>query len=608
MLKNVRVRLLISYLGLIVLTLAIAGSTFHHILVAFGQQQAEASLTTKAADLETYLHEHGTKGDKLGDQIASYFKSSSHADGIHLVVINAKGSPVFDPQNQANSELVANALGKHSTQNFLWTSGDGVANRWLHLSFPLEGVERNRAYADLSLSLTDGLRAQHDLYSSLLYLAIILVVAALLLSDLMLRQVLGPVREIQRVANRLASGDLGERLQGMGGGELGQLGDTINKLSDEIQRNIVAVVGEKNKMDAILSSLVDGVVTLDRTGAITFINQTASRILQDVQQDRGTAGSTAQASSWLGSNLMELLKPAPLQELHDQCVSLGGAISREMNFGERDFTVFAIPLGNSAQSDSLILLRDVTSLKQLETARNQFLGNVSHELKTPLTIVKGFVVTLQKTEGLTAEMTRYLDFIDRETDRLARLVDDLLNLARLRSKRTQMNFSFCEPTELLRDCYKQLQPQAAKYDTTLALHCPDNLPVLLADNDRFKEIVINLVDNAFKYTPPKGRVELSGEATEEYLVVRIRDHGPGIPADEIPFLFERFFRGTDKAGRKSGGTGIGLAIVKEIVDMHRGHITVESIAGEGTTFVVSLPLRQGSRKTDKSGQETAERT
>lgn len=322
-------------------------------------------------------------------------------------------------------------------------------------------------------------------------------------------------------------------------------------------------------------------------------------------RDRFESGGTGEGPGWgresrfLGRNLATLLEPAPLSELVEAALAAGSPVQREATLGERCFTVFALPVGESAEDgrerDLLFLLRDVTALRQVETARSQFLGNVSHELKTPLTIIKGFVITLLKSPGMTEEWKRYLEFIDRETDRLSRLVDDVLNLARLRSGRAQLNLGFCEPGELLRETGRQLEAQAARYETHLALDCPAELPVLLADSDRFKEIVINLVDNAFKHTPPRGRVELQVRATPEHLVLKVRDSGPGIPEAEIPFLFERFFRGTGRGGRKSGGTGIGLAIVKEIVDAHRGRIAVESRPGGGTTFTVSLPLRTSGK-------------
>jgi signal transduction histidine kinase len=242
----------------------------------------------------------------------------------------------------------------------------------------------------------------------------------------------------------------------------------------------------------------------------------------------------------------------------------------------------------------MLLMRDITEIRKLESARAQFLNNVSHELKTPLTIIKGFVITLIKSPDIPEDYRRYLEFIDRETDRLTRLVEDLLQIARFRSGREILKLNFCEPREILQHMHTQMAPKAREHRIYLGLDVPDSLPIVLADGDRIKEVLTNLVDNAIKYSPPHSRVDVSGRATEEELIIKVCDNGPGVPAGELPFLFERFFRGDEKRKRASG-TGLGLAIVKEIVEAHGGRIKAESEEGKGTTFTVNLPLRKGKK-------------
>ena len=461
-----------------------------------------------------------------------------------------------------------------------------------------------------------GLRWDQE-WKLLLPIAVVLIAVSVPLSSMLAQRILQPVTDLRRVAGQMAEGRLEVRVPLDGDAEMAALGGTINRLADQIQRSLDGVTEEKNKLDAILSSLVDGVITIRSDGTITFANAIAGRFVSEYARFRQAQGEDVQSpaaprddivttpdqSRLVGRNLYAFIAVA---DLASSCLGAREVVSRDMRLGETDLNLFAIPLRSriAANPDEvLFLLRDVTSLRQVEIARSQFLGNVSHELKTPLTIIKGFVVTLQKSPGIPDEWKRYLDFIDRETDRLTRLVNDLLNLARLRSKRTQMNFTFCEPLELLKDTYGQLLPQATRYDVTLTFEAPPELPALLADSDRFKEIIINLVDNAFKYSPPQTQVTLEAHSTPEHLVVAVRDSGPGIPAEEVAFLFERFFRGSEKGGRKSGGSGIGLAIVKEIVDAHRGSIRVESSVGVGTAFIVELPLRRGGRRKTDSGAQ-----
>jgi len=227
-------------------------------------------------------------------------------------------------------------------------------------------------------------------------------------------------------------------------------------------------------------------------------------------------------------------------------------------------------------------------LRKLEQARSEFLGNVSHELKTPLTIIKGFVITLQGTPGIPDDWSHSLEIVDRETDRLTRLVNDMLELTRLRSGRVLLRVSPVDLKELLGTVVSQMEVRAREAGIDLSLQCADGILPVSADSDRLKEVMLNLIDNAIKYSAAGGRVMVNAGALPGGVEIWVRDNGPGIPEEEIPFLFERFFRGTVR-GNKIEGTGLGLAIVKEIVEAHGGKISVESTLGEGTRVKVSLP-------------------
>jgi two-component system phosphate regulon sensor histidine kinase PhoR len=640
MLGSIRARLLLAWFLLIMLALGGAGAAFFSIFEHWGYLEARRALEAKAEGVQRFVDQFGA-GQPLVETMRLYLSSTSRNDGIRFRVLDLHGRPILEPWTTTENQ--ARPAGLEASDTWWRTERNGTVV--LHLSSPIRlaseraGPSPVAGYIDYVRSLDDLSEATHHMQVVFAELGAALTAMGLALSYFVTRRIRRSVVEMREVASRMAAGNLGLRVPAARGDELGALGQTINSLADEIQRNIDSVTEERNKLDAILSSMVDAVITVRADGTVTFANSTAGRLVADYVQFRRTQGEVVDdpiappgeeggketgedhpravgMSRLVGKNLYPILaspesappavvsrrgvaeapKGLPVHELVASCLGSGEAVSREIKLGDRDFNVFAIALKRAGEPEVLLLLRDITSLRQVEIARSQFLGNVSHELKTPLTIIKGFVVTLQKSPGITDEWKRYLDYIDRETDRLSRLVDDLLNLARLRSKRTQMNFTFCEPLELLKETYRQLLPQAAKYDVALAFDAPAELPVLLADTDRFKEIIINLVDNAFKYSPPKTRVELRAHATAEHLVVTVGDSGPGIPPGEVAYLFERFFRGTDKGGRKSGGSGIGLAIVKEIVDSHRGRIRVDSKVGEGTRFIIELPLRHGGRR------------
>lgn len=283
--------------------------------------------------------------------------------------------------------------------------------------------------------------------------------------------------------------------------------------------------------------------------------------------------------------IQTLLKP--LSRIRDTAVKIArGDLDSRVDYDSSD------ELGDLSKTINFM----AEELKKLEQARSGFLGNVSHELKTPLTIIKGFVITLLGSPGIPEEWEHSLELINRETDRLTRLVNELLELTRLRTGRVNFHFSRTDLREILVNVYTGLLPRAEHVGISLYLAIPPALPSLWADADRIKEVCINLIDNALKYCSNGGRVEVEALEKAENVEILVKDNGPGISSDELPYLFERFFRAGSP--QKTKGTGLGLAIVKEIVEAHKGIITVSSTVGQGTTFTIVLPIRK-----DKIGEE-----
>lgn len=276
----------------------------------------------------------------------------------------------------------------------------------------------------------------------------------------------------------------------------------------------------------------------------------------------------------------------PIIRIRDTAVKIaGGDLDSQVNYDSPD------ELGDLSRTINFMSLE----LKKVEQARAAFLGNVSHELKTPLTIIKGFVITLLGTPGISAEWSRPLELIDRETDRLTRLVEEILELTRLRSGHAVLRYSHCDLGEILRVIGAQMAPKAEKSGVTLHVRY-EGLPEIWADSDRIKEVLLNLIDNALKYgVSENGKIEVEASASGEIVEIEVRDNGPGIPADELPFVFERFFRGGSK--KVVDGTGLGLAIVREIVTAHKGSISIRSNTGEGTCFTVKIPFKSPGEAT-----------
>ncbi|TLM99867.1 PAS domain-containing sensor histidine kinase, partial [bacterium] len=257
----------------------------------------------------------------------------------------------------------------------------------------------------------------------------------------------------------------------------------------------------------------------------------------------------------------------------------------------KTFRVHLAPLKNASGTVGVVaVLRDITEIRELERMRTEFVANVSHELRTPLTSIKGFVETLLDGAVEDKLLARhFLDIISEESNRLSRLIDDLLSLSHLEEKDASVNKVPVEMDKVIANIVSMLQPQMKEKNLDLEPVIAGNLPVIMADRDMMGQLLINLLDNAIKYTPAGGRINVEAVPAQQGIKVTVRDTGIGIPEESLPRLFERFYRVDKARSREMGGTGLGLAIVKHILELHGGSIEVNSELGRGTVFTFYLP-------------------
>jgi len=267
----------------------------------------------------------------------------------------------------------------------------------------------------------------------------------------------------------------------------------------------------------------------------------------------------------------------------------GSSVEIEINEGGRFFSVRLVPINDSGDFKMLLFLQDITEEKRVETIKKDFVANVSHELRTPLASIKGYSETLLDG-GMDDETTlkEFLRVIDRHATRMARLIDDLLILSRLESHQMTIVSAPLDIRDLVLTTAKGFEKPALDKSIAMATDIPEGLPNVLGDRDRLEQVVVNLLDNAIKYTPAGGTVGVGATRSGEWVRVEIRDTGIGIPADDIPRIFERFYRVDKARSRELGGTGLGLAIVKHIMQGHNGRLQVESTPGKGSVFSFSV--------------------
>jgi two-component system, OmpR family, phosphate regulon sensor histidine kinase PhoR len=454
----------------------------------------------------------------------------------------------------------------------------------LYVAIPLADAVQLRGVLRIALPLTAVSKAATSVHQAVALGALLAFVVVLALGLFLSRRVTRPVTEMQSIARRMAEGDFAQRVPISGTDEIAELSRTLNLMAERLSEKIHDVEGERAKVAAILDSMVEGVIAIDQRGRIVLMNHAARGIFD--------LGRTPVE----GRPLLEILrhkevldlvtvgKNLPLKDARRREIELGPPVDRIL-----DARASAMALAPAGQG-TLLVLHDVTELRRLERVRTEFVANVSHELRTPLTSIRGYLETL--LEGALEEPAnarRFLEIAHTHAERLSRLVDDLLQLSDIETGKLILKPVPLRLQEVAADAVAFFEKQAAQKSLALINEVPPELRVQ-ADWDRLTQILVNLVDNALKYTPGQGKITLGArQGVKGFVHVWVEDTGIGIPSTDLPRITERFYRVDKARSRELGGTGLGLAIVKHLVQAHNGELWLESELGRGTTVNFSLP-------------------
>ena len=386
------------------------------------------------------------------------------------------------------------------------------------------------------------------------------------------------IRSVTEAARLLAAGDLEQRAEALASDETRELADAFNRMAKALKGMVQDLSAERNKLSAVLDTMADGVVVIRSEGQLELLNRAAEELLE-------LAGQQA-----IGRRFMETVRDHELQRLVSQSLETGRQQHGEVELLHRHryLSAVATPLAGGGPPGVLLTLHDLTGIRRVETTRREFVSNVSHELRTPLASIKAMVETLES--GALAEAKVARDFIGRihsEIDRLNALVGDLLELSRLERGQTALRLSPVDLGPVVEEVSGHFQARAQAKAIALEVALPPGLPRVMAEPDRLRQVLVNLLDNALKFTPQGGRVNISVSDRGQGLEVSVSDTGIGIPAEHLPHIFERFYK-VDRS-RRDQGTGLGLAITKHIVQAHGGEIRVESREGQGSTFSFTVP-------------------
>ena len=580
-------RLFFSYIFIALGALVAAGWYFTHSLDAFLEEETAVELFNRARLFENQIVPYLDPPDPAA--VDAICKLSGKASDTRFTVVLPSGAVIGDswetPQymdNHAARPEISGALanGKATSKRFSNTLQQNVVYVAVAVKRDAQPVGLVRAAIPLARmeAQVARIRAEFSVIGGIVALLALGVTLAIS------RQYGRKMDELKQGAARLAEGELAHRLPIPDSEELGGLAESLNRMAAQLESRLQTVVSQRNQLEAVLSSMLEGVIAVSRDERIISINQAAAKWF-DIDPEKVR-----------GRSLPEAIRNLAIQEFATRALKSRASVEEDITVyrnGERVLNIKSAPLLEVGPEPAgmLIVFSDVTQLRRLEDMRRDFVANVSHEIKTPLTAIKGFVETLhQNTDATPEEAGRFLGIISKHVDRLNTIIEDLLMLSRienegergdLKREKTRLHVIFQNALQICR-------PQADEKRIRIELGGDEELSAMV-DPVLFEQAMVNLLDNAVKYSDPAKTVRILARTVDHEIQIQVQDHGIGIEKKHLPRLFERFYRVDKARSRAAGGTGLGLAIVKHIAQAHGGRVTVESRLGEGSLFTIHLP-------------------
>ncbi len=576
--------LLITLLSLLAVSWYASSSMRHFFL-----DQTAVDLEVRTILLEKQIIAHLSPLD--APSVDSVCKAMGRESTTRYTVILSSGEVIGDsretPQqmdNHANRPEITRALTGATGQSIRYSNT--LLQSMMYVARPIKKDEIILAVIRASIPTTF---IERELKSIRLKIAIGGLVIALLaagISLLISRRITRPIVAMTQSAGHFADGDFNHRLAAPESEEMAGLAEALNQMALQLDNRIKTIINQRNELETVLSSMREGVVAVDNKERIISMNQAAAALFEcdPVQsQDR---------------SIQEVVRNLPLQQFIRKAIS-GRELEEDdivlYQNGEKILNLKSSPLLDAGrkQIGTLVVINEVTQLRRLENMRKDFVANVSHEIKTPLTAIKGFVETLQQGNVDKPEETeRFLGIIQKHVDRLSSIIDDLLSLSRIEQEdeRQATQFESRPILEVFRSAVQICRSAAEAKGIDINLSCEEHLEACF-DPTLLEQAVVNLLDNAIKYSEPDSAIHLKASLTDSELQIIVEDQGIGIAKKHLPRLFERFYRVDKARSRKLGGTGLGLAIVKHIAQAHGGQVTVKSTPGKGSAFTIHLPKR-----------------
>ena len=561
-----------------------ASTTFREFFL----DKTAADLKVRAFFLESKIKPWLISGK--ADQINTVCNELGLRTATRITVVLPSGRVVADSDqlpssmdNHGNRPEVIAALDNKTGRKVRFSNT--LKQKMMYVAIPLKSPNGVSGVLRAAIPLTSIDDALENIYKKVFAGGLAIALLAALLSFWVSRRISLPLEKMKEGAEHFAEGKLGHKLSVPDSLEFGALAESLNKMAIQLDDRINTVLRQRNEQEAMLSSMVEGVLAVDKEERILHLNNAAAVLIES---------SPDQAK---GRNVYEVVKDSSFKRFIAEILESSMALKKDIRVFDTSERILQVQGTNLCDLKgeiigALIVINDLTRLRKLENVRSEFVANVSHELKTPITSIKGYVETL--LEGAmhdNRDLEKFLKIILRQSNRLNAIIEDLLTLSRIEQNKEDSRLVF-EPTNIrsvIEAALSLCESSAAEKEIRLSIDCRDDIKANI-NPPLLEQAFVNLLDNAIKYSTAQSSVEIEVSEMEAELAVAVKDHGPGIEKKHLGRLFERFYR-TDKArSRKMGGTGLGLAIVKHIVQTHKGRVDVTSLPDKGSTFYVYLPL------------------
>lgn len=586
--RSFKLKLILAYIFVILISFGFLAFFLGNNLEKNSLRNIETSLINQAYLVESQITSDNFKKEDIA-HLEPLIIALSEKIKCRITLINNLGKVLADSEkSQKEVSQMENHLYRPEVKMAL-ADEIGIDTRYsstvkidmLYVAVPIKENKEIIGVTRLALPLESVEKTLNEVRKTVFLGLIFALAIAFVLASIIAAQTIRPINRMIQVSRKFSEGDFSRRIIHHSGDEIGELAINLNQMAQDIENKIREIKTQNQKLAAIFHSMIEGVIVIDKAGYIVSINPTVEKIFGILKKDAE------------GRIFIEVVRNNDITEVISAILKNGKPVFTEIALiypVRRTFEVNATPIfDNDAVSGCLVVIHDITEIRRLETVRRDFVANVSHELKTPLTSIKGFVETLLEGALDDKENNRnFLKIIQDHAERLDSLVNDLLSLSHLESKEITLNKKSFNLRTQLEEVISGFKSQLKKADIDIKNELPLGISIN-ADRDKIEQVFTNLIDNAIKFNKEKGSIRIRAQEVNGKIKVLVEDSGIGIPEKDIPRIFERFYRVDKARSRELGGTGLGLSIVKHIIELHNGSVGVESTEGLGSKFWFILP-------------------